>query len=79
MSCPILTYELTESEFEALVARAKESRLLLNGETSGTTSLHGCTFAWAYGAEVLSITCTAKPFWVSCDTINEALDGLLKP
>lgn len=76
MACPVKTWPLQREEFDALVAKAAKDHLVLTGD-HGTTSLHGCTFDWSYENGSLSITCTGKPFFVSCETIYEKLDALL--
>lgn len=74
--CPTNTYEVTPEQFAALVEKARENHLFLTG-TGGTTSLHGCTFDWVYANGILVVTCTGHPFFVGCDTVNEALGKML--
>lgn len=78
MSCPIKQYAIRPEEFTALVEKAAQSGLVLDG-TSGTASLHGCTFEWHYDAtaQSLQIVCTGKPFYISCDLVYEKLDELI--
>ena len=80
MACNTKVYTgITREVFYALVSKAKTEGLSLAGD-SGVAGLHGCQFEWSYAeeTETLMITCTHKPFFVGCDTINEKLDELLK-
>lgn len=37
-----------------------------------------CHFIWKYENQTLSITCTKKPFFISCDHINNKLLELFR-
>lgn len=78
MSCPTQTWPLSQDQFNALIQKAALAGLILVGDR-GTTSLHGCTFDWAYDGLVLAITCTHKPpLFVSCGTIARDLEQLVR-
>lgn len=50
------------------------------GDTSGRLHHSGCAFDWRYdphGGQLL-IQCVSKPFFVSCDTVNDKLNELFR-
>lgn len=77
MSCSTFTYEnISPDRFAELTAKAAESGLQLLGP-SGEATIDHCTLRYTYDGTSLFITCTGKPFYVSCDTIKEHLDSLI--
>lgn len=77
--CNTQTWPMTREHFAAISARAAQHHLVLTGDR-GTTSIHDCTFDWAYDGESFSITCTSHPFFVGCETIYEKLkENILCP
>jgi hypothetical protein len=75
MICPPITLSpVTPAQFIALQADAIKLGMDLSGETGQTTYDH-CTVEWEYAEQAMTLTlqCTAKPFFVGCDTVNAAL------
>ena len=78
MCDPIQIEGITPDDFSEIVEKAASQGLVLTG-TSGTAELQGCTFSWFYdeSVEILTITCTHKPFYVGCDTVNDKIRELV--
>ena len=79
MSCPTQTFKVTAAQFEELKAKAGKSGLMLMG-VGGVTVQHGATIEWNYdeATETLSVACTSKPLYISCDMIDGALKELIE-
>jgi hypothetical protein len=62
---------ITPARFTALTAKAQQAGVPISGD-SGTASQMGVTVTWNFdpAAQTLTIQCTDKPFFISCDTIN---------
>jgi hypothetical protein len=71
-SCATQTFDnVTPEKWALLVSKANASGLNIQND-SGSASQDGFTFTWDYdpNAQSLAIQCTAKPFFVSCSTVN---------
>ena len=77
--CEPQTFKLNATEYAALQAKAEASGLMILGD-SGTTSAHGCEVSWNYDVAEGELTaqCLSKPFFVSCETINQKLRELIE-
>jgi hypothetical protein len=77
MSCPQVTFVAISQDFYA--------RLMDHAEKAGVTfegtkaTVEGCEFDWNYDpvARVLHVTCTKKPFLISCDALRDRITELV--
>jgi len=86
MPCPTLKFTKTPDEMAAL-RKELNSAMHDQGTTgagmndlSGTASHSGATIDWSYDppTQTLSITCTSKPWYASCDLVNGKLTELVE-
>lgn len=69
---------VTPEIHDKLLAIAKDKGYDLPA-MGGELKADGCTFSWAWDADkaTLTVTCTKKPFFVSCDTVNAHIKALI--
>jgi hypothetical protein len=69
---------ISPERFAALSQKAKGSGIDITGD-SGTTTKFGVTVTWTYDpqAQELTIQCTEKPFFLSCDDINGRIQNAM--
>lgn len=75
--CPEITIEGID--------QALHAKLLAEGTAAGakfdgaTATIEGCYFDWNYDAEAqtLHVTCTKKPFYVSCTAIQSKITEIV--
>lgn len=76
MSCPTFVIEPVSSRlYSALLAEASAANAELDGSK---VSLHGFEFEFSYnaGAQTLSVTCTKKEIFASCDMVEKRIRDL---
>lgn len=79
MCDPVVFLDVTPEAFaEIAVNVEKLTGVRIGADTVGTLDHSGCTMQWAYwpSGQQLSVQCMAKPFFVSCDTVNDKLNEL---
>ncbi len=86
MPCEALTFNnLTQEQYAALVKQLNAA-MRDQGTTgagmsdlTGTAAHSGVTITWTYdpASSTLTITCTKKPFYVSCDYVADKIRGML--
>ena len=72
MACATQTFSnVTAAVWQCLCEKAAAANFPITGP-NGSQSAKGVTISWAYdaAAATLAVTCTAKPFFVSCGSIN---------
>lgn len=77
VNCPEITEaNVSQSLYDILLAQATAAGARFEGDIA---AISGCTFDWNYdaGASVLRITCTHKPFLVSCDFVADKIQKLI--
>jgi hypothetical protein len=80
MSCEAQVFKgIGAAQYAALIVKAKAAGIEIAG-TSGHASKDGATVSWGYdiAAETLTLTCTGKPWWASCQAVSEELAKLVK-
>ncbi len=79
MSCDTQTFSnVSPEQLEAIRAKASAAGLVLEGN-SGEASTHGVRLDWSYdpATSTLTISCVGKPFFVSCDHVNQTIKELI--
>ena len=74
--CDAQTFSgVTQAQFTCLAQKAQSSFGITISTNSGTQSKDGVTVTWNFdhNAQTLTIQCTDKPFFLSCDTIDSQL------
>jgi hypothetical protein len=75
-ACPMMSYNnVSQAVWTCIVATVANYGINVRGN-SGTASAHGFTVHWNYNPAngSLQVQCTAKPFFVSCGTVNSHLN-----
>jgi hypothetical protein len=67
---------MTETEFDALCARAKQQGIELNGR-SGLIEKMGVKAQWAFDGAALSVEVLEKPFFLSKEDVESRLRAAL--
>jgi hypothetical protein len=76
MSCPVQKFTTTPAQFSAIAARIMAEGVQVDPTaTSGTISHSGAIVEWSYDGTELTVTCTAKPWFISCDVVNKEIAG----
>jgi hypothetical protein len=72
---PIVVHDITRAIFDCLRAKLSDVGVTIPSGTSGEISGMGLsgTFAWEEETETLTVTVTQKPFFLSCEMIDEQL------
>jgi len=75
---PQIFPDITPEQFACLVAKAAAQGIEIAGN-SGSASRDGVTIAWDYddAGQILTLQCTASPFFIPCNMINARLQGLV--
>ncbi len=79
MCDPVIFPNITAEMFAEIVVNIeKRTGTQIGTQVRGTLHHSGCTLEWQYLAPLqqLNIRCTDKPFFVSCDTVNDKLNEL---
>jgi hypothetical protein len=80
-SCEPHLYSDVTPEMLACLSESVQSAfgLSLDGD-QGTATAMGTTLSWDYqrGAQQLTVTCSEKPMFLSCEMIYEHLGSMLK-
>lgn len=77
VSCaPIVYNEVPQDLYDKLLAEAHASGVEFDGNKVKT---HGVELDWDYDpiSESLAVTCTKKPFYITCEEVEGELNGLL--
>ena len=77
--CPPMTFDgLSPDRYQQLLAKAQTQGLQITGD-SGSTSYQGIDFTWNYdpAAQILTLECTNKPFFVPCSMIEQKVRSVL--
>ncbi len=75
--CDLQVFPLSEDQFEALKEKAAKAGLPMFG-VGGTIVQHGATVEWDYDGTAMKVQVLPKPFYVSCDVVNEKLKELIQ-
>ena len=77
MPCPEITIEDVDPIlYGRLLTEAAAAGATFNGIKA---SIQGLEFDWSYDepTQTLHVTCNKKPFYASCDTVEERIRGLI--
>lgn len=80
MACAAQVFSNVSSEaWTCLKNKAAAQGVNISGD-SGTVTNSGFTIQYAYnaGVEALTLTCTGKPFIISCATVNGKIHELIE-
>jgi hypothetical protein len=78
MSCPaILFADVDDVLYARLLQQAVRAGAKFDPETEHTMEIRGCVFVWTRTGTTLFVTCTKKPFFVSCDEVRWHLAELI--
>jgi hypothetical protein len=78
MACPEITLEeVPQDLYDKLLSEATAAGAKFDGEK---VDFDHCEFNWSYDApsQTLHITCTKKPFFIDCPTIEQKIRELVK-
>ena len=78
MSCPEIVFQgIDQTLYTRLLSQATSSGVSFDGDKA---SMSGVEFDWTYDPQSnnLHITCTKKPFFIGCGTIQEKLTQLIQ-
>ena len=81
MCDPVVFMDVTPEAFAEIAANVEKlTGVPIGAATAGTLNHSGCTLEWQYSPSAwqLNVQCTAKPFFVSCDTVNDKLNELFR-
>lgn len=74
------SFHVTEDQYEILQAKATAAGLpVLTGEGQFTVDHCSFTFSHDIKADIVTITCTAKPFYVSEGRVYDHVSELMEP
>lgn len=78
MACPEITLEeIPQDLYDKLLSEATTAGAVFAGSKA---HISGCEFDWEYDgpSATLHITCTKKPFFISCAQVEEKIRELVK-
>ena len=77
--CPKQSFSpVNQSAFDCLKQKALSMGIVIDSD-HGQSSKHGVTIAWSFdpAAQSLELTCTEKPFFVSCETVAGQMQSIV--
>ena len=77
MPCPEITFEgIDQALHDKLLAEANAGGVKFDGDKA---TVSGMELDWNYDAEsqVLTVTCTKKPFFITCERVQSTIEGLV--
>jgi hypothetical protein len=77
VSCPEIGFQIDQGLYAKLLAQAKQAGVTFDGESA---AISGVQFLWNYDAPsgTLHVTCTKKPWIISCDQVAAKIADLIE-
>lgn len=78
MSCSAISFaDVDDVLYARLLQQAVRAGAKFDSDAEHTMEIRGCVFTWERTGTTLTIFCTKKPFFVSCDEVNSRLTDLI--
>jgi hypothetical protein len=78
MACPSVSFtDVDDVLYARLLQQAVRAGAKFSQEDPQSMEISGCSISWTRTATTLILTCTKKPFFVSCDEVNSRLTDLI--